>query len=351
MVDEKVDGMATRTPASRTEGAVRKSDALKPWQQMIASGTGAVVTALTMTPLDVVKIRLQAQAKPMKSGQCFIYCNGLMDHVCTCLNGAQPGTLKPWYKAPSHFTGTLDAFVKITRNEGIFKLWSGLSPTLVMAVPATVLYYTSYDQLRYHLGFEQGINGQYWKPMVAGGTARLFACSVIAPLELIRTKMQSRPLTYREIVDCVQRAVGEDGIMSLWRGWSPMVWRDVPFSVVLWLSYELMKAKLCQDYGVKTPTFTMAFTAAAMSGTIAAVLTQPFDVIKTHRQIELGELGEMRKSASSSTVDIAKKLYADRGINGLYAGTLPRLAKITPACALMIGSYEMGKAFFHGHGR
>lgn len=320
----------------------------KLWHQMVASGAGAAITALTMTPLDVVKIRLQVQAKPMKTGQCFFYCNGLMDHVCRCLNGSTPGTVRPWYKAPTKFTGTLDAFVKITKNEGFFRLWSGLSPTLVMAVPATILYYTTYDQLKYRLGFEAGVKNQYWKPMVAGGGARLFACTVIAPLELIRTMMQSRSFTYSEMVSCVRTAVSEEGVMSLWRGWNPMVWRDVPFSIILWLNYEPLKARICKEYGVTTPTFPMAFFAGALSGTVAAVLTQPFDVLKTHRQIEMGDIGEMRRSkqVSSRTIDIMMKLYAEKGLNGLYAGTLPRLAKITPACAIMIGSYEMGKSFF-----
>lgn len=323
-------------------------NSLKPWHQMVASGSGALITALTMTPLDVVKIRLQAQAKPMKSGQCFFYCNGLMDHMCHCLNGSKPGTTAPWYKAPSQFNGTLDAFVKIAKNEGVFKLWSGLSPTLLMALPATILYYTSYDQLKYRLDYKQGVKGEFWKPMLAGGGARLFACTVIAPLELIRTKMQSRPFTYAEMIGCVRTAITEEGIMSLWRGWSPMVWRDVPFSVILWLNYEPLKARICKEYGLTTPTFPIAFFSGAFAGTVAGVLTQPFDVLKTHRQLEMGEIGDMRRSkeVSSSTIAIMKRLYAAKGLNGLYAGTLPRLCKITPACAIMIGSYELGKSVF-----
>lgn len=37
-----------------------------------------------MTPLDVIKTRLQAQQKAMLSNKCFLYCNGLMEHLCPC---------------------------------------------------------------------------------------------------------------------------------------------------------------------------------------------------------------------------------------------------------------------------
>lgn len=90
------------------------------------------------------------------SGKCFLYCNGLMDHLYVCQNG---NSCTAWYKTPTCFNGTLvgaagtacpgvgaqrcpwlhptllraspqDAFVKITRHEGIRSLWSGLPPTL-----------------------------------------------------------------------------------------------------------------------------------------------------------------------------------------------------------------------------
>lgn len=38
------------------------------------------------------------------SGKCFLYCNGLMDHIYVCQNGA---SCSSWYKTPTHFSGTL----------------------------------------------------------------------------------------------------------------------------------------------------------------------------------------------------------------------------------------------------
>ena len=50
-------------------------------QQMLSSGMGAITVSLLMTPLDVVKIRLQSQER-LFAKKCFLYSNGLMDHLC-----------------------------------------------------------------------------------------------------------------------------------------------------------------------------------------------------------------------------------------------------------------------------
>ncbi|XP_053707093.1 probable mitochondrial glutathione transporter SLC25A39 [Synchiropus splendidus] len=337
------------------------SAAISPVQQMLASSTGALLTSIFVTPLDVVKIRLQAQQSPFHQAltsesaawssvirpsrwKCFLYCNGLMDHIYVCQNSASCAS---WYKTQTQFSGTLDAFVKIARHEGLRSLWSGLPPTLMMAVPATVIYFTCYDLLRDFLKFGLGLQGSH-VPLVAGAVARLGAVTVISPLELVRTKMQSRRLSYRELGVCIRTAVAQDGLLSLWRGWGPTVLRDVPFSAFYWFNYELMKARLCQHYQTQQASFSISFTSGAVSGAIAAVLTLPFDVVKTRRQIQLGEMDTLgvplRKTAS--TWHIMKEICTDVGYRGLFAGFMPRVIKVAPACAVMISSYEFGKAFF-----
>ncbi|XP_051872576.1 probable mitochondrial glutathione transporter SLC25A40 [Pristis pectinata] len=315
---------------------------ITPVQQMMASCSGAFMTSVIVTPFDVVKIRLQAQRTPFYKGKCFLYCNGLMDHLCVCENG----NASAWYKAPGQFRGTVDAFIQIVRNEGLKSLWSGLPPTLIMAVPATVIYFTCYDQLRNFMKYRLRYDGNY-VPLIAGATARVGAVTVISPLELIRTKSQSRRLTYRELRNVIQTAVTQNGWLSLWRGWGPTVLRDVPFSAIYWFNYELMKKQLCKKYNVSEPTLTVSFSSGASSGAIAAVLTLPFDVVKTRRQIEIGELDMMQSQKKlSSTWKIMERIVSQSGFRGLFVGLLPRLMKVAPACAIMISSYEYGKSFF-----
>uniref|UniRef100_A0A1A8I8N4 Mitochondrial glutathione transporter SLC25A39 n=1 Tax=Nothobranchius kuhntae TaxID=321403 RepID=A0A1A8I8N4_NOTKU len=217
----------------------------------------------------------------------------------------------------------------------------------VMAVPATIIYFTCYDQLRDFMWFGLGFQGSHI-PLLAGGLARLGAVTVISPLELVRTKMQSRKLTYKQLWVCIHSAVAQDGLLSLWRGWGPTVLRDVPFSALYWFNYELVKTKLCEEYQMPQANFSISFSAGAVSGAIAAVLTLPFDVVKTRRQIQLGEIDALAVSLkkTTSTWHIMKGIWAELGYRGLFAGFMPRVIKVAPACAVMISSYEFGKAFF-----
>ncbi|XP_026780571.2 probable mitochondrial glutathione transporter SLC25A40 isoform X2 [Pangasianodon hypophthalmus] len=319
-------------------------DSITPVQQMVASCSGALLTSLFVTPLDVIKIRLQAQRSPLYKGKCFVYCNGLMDHICVCENG----NVKAWYKPQGHFNGTLDAFIKIVRMEGIKSLWSGLPPTLVMAVPATVIYFTSYDQLCAALRHRMGERSDL-APLLAGAIARVGSATLISPLELIRTKLQSERQSYRELSAVIRSAVHTEGWLALWRGLGPTLLRDVPFSAMYWYNYEKGKAWLCRYNKTTEPTFSIAFISGAVSGSIASIVTLPFDVVKTRRQVELGEL-QARKlvssQASCSTYTVMKRIVAESGIQGLFAGFMPRLIKVAPACAIMISTYEFGKAFF-----
>ncbi|XP_054709944.1 probable mitochondrial glutathione transporter SLC25A40 [Uloborus diversus] len=321
---------------------------ITPFQQIISSCTGALITSVFVTPLDVVKIRLQAQQKAKLSNKCFLYCNGFVEELCCNFHaGGSSAVSSPyWYRPPGHLTGTLDAFVKITRAEGVTSLWSGLPPTLLMAVPATVVYFTMYDQLRqlvlkkYHFDHQP-----LWLPAVAGGMARAIAATLISPLELVRTKMQSQKLSYLEIRQALKNLVLTQGLHSMWRGLGPTILRDVPFSSLYWLSYEFLKQKFHQQQ----PTFWFSFGAGATAGSFAALLTLPFDVVKTHRQIELGEMEALYSKQRTSTYSLLRNLYQSSGYRALFTGVVPRIVKVAPACAIMISSYEYSKRFFHNY--
>ena len=318
---------------------------ITPWQQMASSCTGALVVSLFMTPLDVVKIRLQAQDRIL-SKKCFLYSNGIMDHLCLRTNGDPPPVALhtseeicncKWYNRPKYFNGTFDALLKISKVEGLGSLWSGLSPTLVLAVPTTVIYFTTYEYLKLKLvqtiTQKQAENYMTAISLASGGLARTLACVIVNPLELIRTKMQSQKMAFGEVRKALEITVKSEGKVGLWKGVSASLMRDVPFSAIYWPCYEYLRPS---EYN-----FSQICVAGAVAGSVASAATNPMDVIKTRIQIQLGENG-----VKMSNSQVVQEIIQSHGIKGLWAGLTPRLLKVAPACAIMISSYEYCKRFF-----
>ncbi|XP_017066935.1 solute carrier family 25 member 40 isoform X2 [Drosophila eugracilis] len=332
---------------------------IRPLQQVASACTGAMVTACFMTPLDVIKTRLQAQQQALLSNKCFLYCNGLMDHICPC----GPDTPNPAAAKPApRFSGTIDAFIKISRAEGVGSLWSGLSPTLISALPSTIIYFVAYEQFkarftdihykyRRHLdtsGRDIPLPIPILVPMLAGVSARILAVTCVSPVELIRTKMQSQRMTHAEMFGTIRQVVQSQGILGLWRGLPPTILRDVPFSGIYWTCYEYLKS----SFGVVEPTFSFSFAAGAISGSVAAMITTPFDVVKTHEQIEFGEKfifsdNPPKQVVTKSVAARLESIYRMGGVPAIFSGLGPRLFKVAPACAIMISSFEYGKSFFY----
>ena len=80
------------------------------------------------------------------------------------------------------------------------------------------------------------------------------------------------------------------------------------------------------------------------------MLTHPFDVAKTIQQISL-DLPPAQNGATEKLrmIKVFKGILRQEGLRGLFSGLVPRVAKVAPACGVMISSYEIGKRFFMDH--
>lgn len=309
---------STNTTISTSTSPTATVDDLSALKNRVLAATfGATTTSLIVTPLEVVKVRMQAD---------------------------------PLAMAASRNHHTMTRIVKnISQREGILSLWSGLTPTLAMALPATVCYYVGYD---YITGvFNKKTNTKYMVPMLAGASARFLSVCLISPLELFKTRLQeNRSIPKKgasEVLRQMMLDIPRRGISStLYRGLSPTLWRDVPFSAMYWSLYELLR----EEYFPR-PTGTSSlstdpltnlrgsFFSGVIAGTVSSALTTPFDVVKTRQQILRNSQNNNRCGVVRHLIEIAKA----EGIPGLFSGMIPRLLKISPACAVMIGSYEFLK--------
>lgn len=379
-------------------------------QRIVAACSGALATSLVVTPLDVVKVRMQAQtfsaaatgaaaapgvirrhANMGTLSNSYVYCMRFFDHVepCACRTlyifdrphstqavisplgiGRSAGTAV-MANPPLRITGILDGVVKIGKQEGVSGLWRGLSPTLLMAIPATVVYYLGYEAIRERLLLIQGKalprttspsspshsrpigGGELWAPLLAGAAARIIAVTLISPLELVKTKMQNYGASPSLIADDLRRSIQQRGPLPiLYKGLVPTLWRDVPFSAIYWASYEHFRRVYSRWLPApQNPAdhFALSFAAGATAGSIAAALTTPFDVAKTRQQVGNDLLTPLpAHEGRRSIVRHLRDIWRSEGVRGLTLGIGPRMCKSAPSCAIMIGCYEFTKNYLGG---
>ena len=139
--------------------------------------------------------------------------------------------------------GSENIALRVLRQEGVGALWSGLRPSLLMTVPANVIYFSAYEHLRNVIANADGRRGsEDVAPVLAAAGAKLLASTATAPLELMRTRMQAEQALLRQgMLGGAVALVRREGVVALWKGLAPTLWRDVPFSMVYWLGYESLK--------------------------------------------------------------------------------------------------------------
>ncbi|KZT30443.1 mitochondrial carrier [Neolentinus lepideus HHB14362 ss-1] len=321
--------------------------------KLVAAATGSTMTALTMTPFDVIKTRLQTQPPPPLfpkpgAGRCCQPAN--VPCVRNMSSLARPITVEAsagelvciWDHGmlrTERVNGFMDAVRHVWRAEGIAGLWKGAGTTLIIGVPSSTCYMLTYDHLLRNV-LPPLFPSQTFVPLTAGMIARASITSLASPLELVRTNLQSTPLspdrphTLPSVLTSIRGLVRAQGVRCLWRGLGPTLWRDVPFSGLYWASYESWKKAL----GRRGHTGSMvAFFSGAVSGITAALVTSPFDVLKTRRQsLLMSSTGKQM----SGTFPLLAQIVRNEGVKALFAGIGPRITKIAPACGIMIACFE-----------
>ncbi|CAG8075584.1 unnamed protein product [Penicillium salamii] len=393
---------ATPSPSTQAPSNPAPVDNITPAQRMVSATAGNVLTGLLVTPLDVVRVRLQSQSQIHNTSPFTSHTTQSLKNlppnlgITSCCrevfwvgNDAQMCMLGPQAAAVGSrphpaidcaieesqrrtFTSTLDGLRKIARNEGTLTLWRGLSPTLMMGIPANVIYFAGYDWLRTddRSPIKQRFSPGY-APLIAGAFARVAAAAATSPLEMFRTRLQATPGTgaghFKNTIKDLHQMTQAKGYSSLWRGFTLTMWRDVPFSGLYWWGYEEVKKMLIAtrqqaqhlsgEEETTAQAFIDSFISGAVSGSLAALVTTPFDVGKTRQQVfrhmdDHVPTGPPPRTALPPGILAPEQLslpkflmhiFREEGTAGLFRGWTARCLKVAPACAIMISTYELGK--------
>lgn len=270
--------------------------------------SGAFVSACVQ-PLDVIRTRMQADSA-----------QGL-SHVTT------PKTIR-----------------RIVEGNGIRALWQGTQPTVLRLGVGAGLHFFFLESLKPFFESKDR-NGDTtmgpWGAILTGGLSRAMAAVVSCPITVVKTRMEyahipgrsSLPLPkYNNTLHALQTIFKTEGMKGLYRGLTPTILSNAPFSAFYYLFYTRLQTRLQENDLSPMITNLSSSTIAAIGATL---LTQPADVVRTRMQLNL-----VNSQTRATSLQVMQGIVNTQGMYGLLVGAAPRMLKRTLQTALVWTLYE-----------
>lgn len=211
--------------------ALRPADAPRgeplSYGRVALAGMGAgTVQALMLTPVDLVKIRLQLGTERVGSAG---------RRIIPPKHGPQAAA------AAAAAPGPLRTVREILAREGVRGLYRGFGVTVLRDAPAHAVYFTTYEAMRerLHPGCRRGGAEGMLTMLLAGGTAGALSWLICYPIDVAKSRIQAPGSKYRGLVDCLQRSVREEGYGVLFRGVGVTVARAFVVNAAIFTAYEM----------------------------------------------------------------------------------------------------------------
>ncbi|XAR73472.1 hypothetical protein NMG60_11007446 [Bertholletia excelsa] len=310
----------------------------------VEGGIASIIAGCTTHPLDLIKVRMQLQGETHAPNP-----NAAVQSLRPALafHTTSPGTIqlpRPAQPAAPPRLGPIAVGVRIVQQEGVPALFSGVS--------ATVLRQTLYSTTRMGL---YDIMKQKWTdpktgnmPLVRKITAGLIAGGIGAavgnPADVAMVRMQAdgrlppaQRRNYKSVIDAVSQMAKSEGITSLWRGSSLTVNRAMLVTASQLASYDQIKEMILEKRLMKDGLGTHV-TASFAAGFVAAVASNPVDVIKTRVMNMKVEPG--KEPPYAGALDCALKTVRSEGPMALYKGFIPTISRQGPFTIVLFVTLE-----------
>ncbi|XP_051789488.1 mitochondrial carnitine/acylcarnitine carrier protein-like [Erpetoichthys calabaricus] len=140
------------------------------------------------------------------------------------------------------YSGPVDCAVQLYRERGIRSVFKGTGLTLMRDIPSSGVYFMSYEWLKNTLTPKGQSHTDLSIPRVlfAGGVAGILNWAVAIPVDVLKSIFQTAPDgKYSGFRDVFRELVKEEGITSLYKGFTPVMLRAFPANAACFLGFEL----------------------------------------------------------------------------------------------------------------
>ncbi|XP_033640452.1 mitochondrial folate transporter/carrier-like [Asterias rubens] len=182
-----------------------------------------------------------------------------------------------------------------------------------------------------------------YEHLLAGISGGILSTLVLHPLDLIKVRFQvndgnvGRP-RYQSIYDAFQSIIRQNGWRGLYQGVTPNIWGAGASWGFYFFFYNAIKAYM-EDGRTGTLGPVNHMTAAAESGVMTLLITNPIWVTKTRLCLQYEGIGRNTTGKYNGMLDALAKIYKFEGVRGLYKGLVPGLFGVSHG-ALQFMAYE-----------
>ncbi|KAK3775548.1 hypothetical protein RRG08_048184 [Elysia crispata] len=224
------------------------------------------------------------------------------------------------------------------RTSGGFRgVYSGLFSAALGSAPSAAMFFLAYETSKKSLGSFTAAKDKRRSAaihMASASIAEVAACLVRVPVEVVKQRTQT--LSTASSFSTFKKTLQAEGIGGFYRGYFTTVFREIPFSMMQFPLWEFLKSGWTEHQGGEPIAAWQSSVCGALAGGTSAALTTPLDVAKT--RVMLAERGSMEAQGHMTTV--LKQVASEKGLQGLFAGIVPRVMWISIGGAIFLGVYE-----------
>uniref|UniRef100_A0A3Q3A6H7 Mitochondrial S-adenosylmethionine carrier protein n=1 Tax=Kryptolebias marmoratus TaxID=37003 RepID=A0A3Q3A6H7_KRYMA len=206
---------------------------------------------------------------------------------------------------------------RLQSQQGFYKaggfrgIYAGVPSAAVGSFPNAAAFFVTYECTKSVLGAGGALAAPHVAPvthMLAASLGEIVACLIRVPTEVVKQRTQASPSssTYNMLLATLKEEVSDNQrtLWSLRQGHTLHSWQSA--------------------------------VCGAFAGAVAAFVTTPLDVAKT--RIMLAKAGSA--TASGNIPLVLYDVWRSKGLPGLFAGSLPRMAFISAGGFIFLGAYE-----------
>lgn len=281
-------------------------------------GVASIVAGSTTHPLDLIKVRMQLQ---------------------------QTHTLRPAFAfhAPSPIppppSGPISVALRIVHSEGVAALFSGVSATVLRQTLYSTTRMGLYEVLKRRWTDSDNATMPLSRKITAGLVAGGIGAAVGNPADVAMVRMQAdgrvpaaERRNYKSVFDAIRKMSKHEGIGSLWRGSALTVNRAMVVTASQLASYDEFKEKIL-GRGLMEDGLGCHVAASFAAGFVAAVVSNPIDVIKTR-------VMNMKVGEYNGALDCAVSTVRAEGPLALYKGFVPTISRQGPFTVFLFVTLE-----------